>query len=78
MRIKTRAYSCLTLRNFVMRFRLDSVHEVRELHRVLYEENGDIVADDVPVTLVSVELYSKTTNIADGILTLLCEYMRMY
>src|SRR6188472_2026403 len=38
--------------------------EIRELHRVLNEEHGDIVADEVPIAFVRVELYRKTAHIA--------------
>ena len=58
----------MTLRNFIMRFRLDSMHEVRELHRVLDEENGDIVADDVPVPFGCIKLRSESAYISYSIL----------
>ena len=43
---------------------LQGVHEVRELHRVLNEEDGDVVADEVPVAFVRVELHREAPGVA--------------
>jgi len=58
----------LTLRHLIMRFGLHRVNKVRELDRFLYEENGDVISDDVPIPLLRVKLGGKTTNISDGVL----------
>ncbi len=55
------------LRHRVVRLGLQRVHEVRKLHRVLDEEHGDVVADQVPVALVGVELDREATDVARGV-----------
>src|SRR6185312_5123746 len=50
-----------------MRLRLDRMHEVRELHRVLDEEDRDVVTDEVPVAFIGVELDGKAAHIARGV-----------
>ena len=52
------------LRDLVVRLRLDRVDEVRELHRVLDEEDRDIVPDEVEVALVGVELDREAAHVA--------------
>jgi hypothetical protein len=37
------------------------------LHGILDKENGNVVANNVPVTLFSVELDRETTDIADSV-----------
>lgn len=53
------------LRNLIVRLGLSSVDNVGELHGILDEEDGNVVSNDIPVTLLGVELDGKTTNIAD-------------
>lgn len=48
-----------------MRLRFSSVDQVRELDGILYEEDGDVVAHDIPISLGSVELDGEATDIAD-------------
>jgi hypothetical protein len=48
-----------------MRLRFSSMDQVRELDGILYEEDGDIVAHDIPISLGSVELDGEATDIAD-------------
>ena len=55
------------LRHAVVRFRLHGVDQVGELHRVLDEEHGDVVADDVEVALVGVELRGEAADVARGV-----------
>ena len=43
---------------------LSRVHQVGELHRVLDEEDRDVVADDVEVPLVGVELRGEPADVA--------------
>lgn len=57
----------LGLGNLVVRLGLASVDDIGELDGVLDEENGNVVADKIPVTLLSVELGRKTTDITNGI-----------
>ena len=57
----------LSLRYLIMRLGLDSVHEVGELDRILDEEDGDVVADEIPVALVRVELGGEAAHIANGV-----------
>ena len=52
------------LRHRVVRLGLDGVDEVGELHRVLDEEHRDVVADDVPVAFVGVELDGEAAHVA--------------
>ncbi len=57
----------LTLRDFVVRFRLHGVHKVREFVRILNKEHGRVVADQVKHTLFGVELGGETADITHGI-----------
>src|SRR6266404_7135697 len=50
-----------------MRFRLGCMNQVRKFHSVLNEKNGDVVADQIPVTLVSVKFNRETSHIAHRI-----------
>jgi hypothetical protein len=43
------------------------VDEVGKLHRVLDEEDRDVVADQVPVALVRVELHREAAHVARGV-----------
>ena len=56
------------LRHGVVRFGLDRMHEVRELHRVLDEEHRHVVAHQVPVAIVGIELHREAAHVARGIL----------
>jgi hypothetical protein len=53
----------LSLRKGAVRFFLHCVDQVGKLDRVLDEENRDIVADDVPVALLRVELDGKAADV---------------
>ena len=55
------------LRHLVVRFGLHRVHEVGELHRVLDEEHRDVVADQVPVAFLRVELGREAAHVAHGV-----------
>ena len=54
----------LSLRKGAIRLLLHRVDHVRKLDRVLDEENRDIVADDVPVAFLCIELHGKASHIA--------------
>ena len=56
------------LRHLVVRLGLDGMHQVRELHRVLDEEDRHVVAHQVPVALVGVELHREAAHVAGGVL----------
>lgn len=45
------------LRNLIVGSGLHRVNEIGELNCILNEENGDIIADNVKVTLISVAIY---------------------
>lgn len=68
----------LPLGYLVVRFRLHCMHEIRELDGILNEENGDVVPDNVPNTLLRIELGGKATNVADGILSHRCQQSEKY
>ena len=46
---------------------LDGVDQVRELDRVLDEEDRDVVADEIPVALLRVELHGEAAHVAGEI-----------
>ena len=50
-----------------MRLRFGCVNQIREFHRVLNEKNRNVVADQIPIALVGIELDSKTSHIAHRI-----------
>ena len=49
------------------RVTLDGVVEVGELQRVAEEEDRGVVADDVPVALLGVELHGEAADVALGV-----------
>ncbi len=51
------------LRHLKMRLRFDRVHQVWKLHRVLYEKHRHVVADQVPVALIGIELDGKAAHV---------------
>jgi len=55
----------LGCRNLIVGLRLASMDSIGELDAVLDEEDGDIIANNVPVTLISVELYCESSHISD-------------
>lgn len=57
----------LRLGNLIVRLRLPGVNEIRELQRVLDEKYRYVVADNIPVTLFSVELDRKAANISHSV-----------
>ena len=59
----------LSLWDFCIGLRLGSMNDIREFECILDKENGYIVADNVPVTLVSVELDCKSTHVTDSVCT---------
>ena len=59
---------CLSSRAVVMGFRLQGVYNVGELDSILDEEDRDVVAHDVPVALLGVELRCEAPNVADSVL----------
>ena len=59
--------SRLGLRKGAVRLFLHRVDQVRKLDRVLNEENRYVVADDVPVALLRVELHGEAPDVAGEI-----------
>ena len=53
--------------DLVVRLGLSSMNNIGEFHGVLNEKDGNVVSDNIPVTLLGVELHSKSTNIAHRI-----------
>lgn len=58
---------CLRLGHLVVRLRLASMNDIGELHGILDEEDGNVVANNVPVTLLGVELDRKAADISNGV-----------
>ena len=54
----------LRLREAAVGLRLGGVDQVGELDRVLDEEDRDVVADEVPVALLGVELHGEAAHVA--------------
>ena len=54
--------SCLSLRNLIMGLWLSCMDDIRKLNSALNEENGYVVANNIPIALLSVELDSKSTK----------------
>jgi len=57
----------LSLRYFVVRLWLDRMDKIGELDRLLDEEDGDVVADNVPIAFFGVEFGGETSNVSDGV-----------
>ena len=55
------------LRHGVVRLGLRCMDQVRKLHRILDEKDRDVVADQIPVALVRVELHRETAHVPNGI-----------
>ena len=64
--MKSQKLSCADcgLREATVGLLLDGVDEVGELDRVLDEEHRDVVADEVPVALLGVELHGEAAHVA--------------
>ena len=66
---KSQNVSCADagLRHREVRLGLGGVDQVGKLHRVLDEEDRDVVADQIPVALVGVELHREAAHVARGV-----------
>src|SRR3954454_9563987 len=51
----------------VVDMRLDGYTYIRELNRVLYEEDWYVISNHIPVAFRSIEFDSKTTDISHGV-----------
>lgn len=60
--------STLTLGDFIVRLRFDSVSKIGKFDCILDEENRDIVAHKIPIPFISVELNRETANIPNSVL----------
>ena len=58
----------LALRDLIMRFGFDGMNKVRKLDRFLNEEDGNIIPDQIPISLLRVKLGGKAANVSDGVL----------
>jgi len=47
---------------------LNGMNKVRELDRFLYEENGEIIPDKIPIAFLGVELDSEAADVSNGVL----------
>lgn len=56
-----------SLRNLLVRLRFQGVDHVGELHSILDEEDGQVDANDVQVTCVSVEARCESSNVSGSI-----------
>ena len=56
------------LRHLMVRFGFDRVDEIRKLHRVLDEEHRHVVAHQIPVAFVGIELHRETARVARSVL----------
>lgn len=59
--------TCLRLGHLVVRLRLACVDDIRELDGILNEEDRNVVANNIPVALLSVELQGETTGVTNGV-----------
>lgn len=58
----------LALRDLIMRFGFDGMNKVRKLDRFLNEEDGNIIPDQIPISLLRVKFGGKAANVSDSIL----------
>jgi len=59
--------SRLGLGNLAVRLWFACVNDIRKFDGILDEEDGNVVAHDVPVALLCVELDSKAAYITNGV-----------
>ena len=66
---KSQNVSCADagLRHREVRLGLGRMHQIGKLHRVLDEEDRDVVADEIPVAFVRVELHGEAAHVAGGV-----------
>ena len=57
----------LRLWDLVVRLRLEGMNEIRELDSVLDVEDGNVVTDKIPVTLVGIQPGGETTGVSDSV-----------
>ena len=54
----------LSLREFSVGLRLGRMNQIRKLDRILNEEYRNVVPNNVPVSLLRIELYGKPSNVS--------------
>lgn len=59
----------LALRHFIMWLRLDGMNHIGKLDGILDEEDGDVVPDDIPVTLGRIHLDGEPAHIPNCVCT---------
>ncbi len=47
---------------------LNGMDKVRELDRFLYEENGEIIPDKIPISFLGVKLGGEASHVSNGVL----------
>jgi hypothetical protein len=52
----------------------DGMNKVRELDRFLYEENGNVIPDKIPISFLSVKFSRKTANVSNSVLRRVSSY----
>lgn len=57
----------LSLWNLAIGLWLAGVDNIRKLHGILNKEDGNVVANNIPVTLFGIKFNSEATNVADCI-----------
>jgi hypothetical protein len=53
----------LGLRKFTIRLRFRGMNQIRELQRILNEEDRNVVADNIPVPLLCIKLDCETADV---------------
>lgn len=59
----------LTLRNLIVRLRLNRMNNVRKLDSILNKEDRDIIPHNIPVPFSSIHLHSEAPDIPNSIRT---------
>ena len=70
--------SALTLRNIILRLGLHSMNDIGKFNGILNKEHRNIVTDEVPDSLVGVELDCKPSNIANSVLEQVVSMLKTY
>ncbi|MNJ34547.1 hypothetical protein D3C77_292650 [compost metagenome] len=65
--VPKRIMGCSGLRHLIMRLRLQRMNQIREFNRILDEEYGNVVADQIIVAFFGIKFRSKAPRIAHGL-----------
>jgi len=58
----------LALRHLIKRFGFDGMNKVRKLDRFLDEEDGNIIPNQIPISLLRVKFGGEAANVSNGVL----------